>query len=132
MAKFLRTTNGTAYIKLTWLELAKYSQNMHPVCDDCLKDVIGYENLILIPILNEAFCSECGKKVSTNAITCPHCGNQPHGRCIRCMEYQFKDENENPICCSDNHCCPAYVFDDPSNIPLMRKLHRKTPYDKNR
>ncbi len=62
MAKFLRTTNGTAYIKLTWLELAKYSQNMHPVCDDCLKDVIGYENLILIPILNEAFCSECGKK----------------------------------------------------------------------
>ena len=74
-------------------------------------------------------CSECGKKVSTNAVACPHCGNLPHGECIRCMEYQFKDEQENPICGSNNHCCPAYVFDDPSNIPLMRKLHRKTPYD---
>lgn len=60
MAKFLRNEKGVAYIKLTWLELAKYSQNMSPVCDGCLKDLIGYENLILIPLLNEAFYSKCG------------------------------------------------------------------------
>lgn len=77
-------------------------------------------------------CSECGKKVSTNALTCPHCGNHPKGSCKRCMEYQILDEDENPLCESLNGVCPAYVFDDPSNIPLMRKLHRKTPYDNNR
>ena len=76
-------------------------------------------------------CTECGKKVSTNAIICPHCGNKPRGRCLSCMEYQFLDQDENPACYSPYGCCPAYVYDDPSYIPIMRKLHRKTPYDKN-
>lgn len=42
MAKFLRNEKDVAYIKLTWLELAEYSHNMSPVCDECLKDLIGY------------------------------------------------------------------------------------------
>ena len=76
-------------------------------------------------------CAECGKKVSTNATSCPHCGNQPKHKCNTCMEYQLLDKDGNNACFSYWGCCPAYVFDDPSNIKLMKKLHRKTPYDKN-
>ena len=76
-------------------------------------------------------CTECGKKVSTNAVFCPHCGNHPTNRCHTCMEYQMRDENGDATCSSSHGCCPAYVYDDPCNIKLMKKLHRKTPYDKN-
>ena len=75
-------------------------------------------------------CSECGKKVSTNALYCPNCGNFPKDSCHTCMEYQFLDEDGNPACQSQHGSCPAYVYDDPSNIKLMKKLHRKTPYDR--
>jgi predicted amidophosphoribosyltransferase len=63
MAKFFRHSNGIGWLKITWLELAKYSGNMMPICDECLKDLIGFSNVVLIPILNEAYCPECGKKV---------------------------------------------------------------------
>ena len=75
-------------------------------------------------------CTECGKKVSTRAVACPHCGNQPTDSCHTCMEYRFLDEFDNPACSSPHGSCPTYVYDDKSNIKLMRKLHRKTPYDK--
>ena len=74
-------------------------------------------------------CSECGKEVSTNAIFCPNCGNAPTFECKTCMEYQMEDEFGNPACYSSRKTCPAYVYDDPCNIPLMKKLGRKTPYD---
>lgn len=63
MAKFSRHKNGIGWLKITWLELAKYSGNMMPICGDCLKDLVGYSNVVLIPILNEAYCPECGKAV---------------------------------------------------------------------
>ena len=72
-------------------------------------------------------CSECGKKVSTNAIACPHCGNQPKDACHTCIEYEPNEDGE--IACYSNHgSCPAYVYDDPSSYPLMKKLHRKLPF----
>ena len=76
-------------------------------------------------------CTECGKKVSTNAIASPHCGNQPKDNCKTCMEHQILDADGNPACSSLHGSCPAYVYDDPCNVKLMKKLHRKTPYDNN-
>ena len=75
-------------------------------------------------------CTECGKKVSTNAQWCPHCGNFPKDKCFTCMEYQVVDENGEPKCGSSWGSCPAYVYDDPSNYKLVRKLHRKIPFAK--
>lgn len=63
MAKFYRNKNGIGWLKITWLELVDYSENPYPVCDECLKDLIGYSNITLIPLLNQAYCPECGKKV---------------------------------------------------------------------
>lgn len=63
MAKFYRHKNGIGWLKITWLELAGYSCNMAPICGECLKDLIGFSNIVLLPILNEAYCPECGKKV---------------------------------------------------------------------
>lgn len=59
MAKFFRTKSGTAYFKITWVELADYSHNGFPVCDRCLGDLIGENSITLIPILNMAFCPKC-------------------------------------------------------------------------
>lgn len=61
MADFHRTKTGVASIRLTWLELANYSGSMQPVCDFCVKDLIGFGNITLVPILNQALCQECAK-----------------------------------------------------------------------
>ncbi len=61
MAILHRTKSGIAYIKLTWLELARYSGNMQPVCDFCVQDLIGYSDVTLVPILNQALCPACAK-----------------------------------------------------------------------
>lgn len=45
------------------MDLIRYSDNGFPVCDECGKDLIGYNDIILIPILNQAYCNSCGKKV---------------------------------------------------------------------
>ena len=65
MASLHKTESGTAYIDLSWDELALYSHNYFPICDSCLKDLIGEDHVILIPILNEAFCPKCGKRKLT-------------------------------------------------------------------
>lgn len=61
MAEFHRTKAGTPYLKITWLELAKYSENACPICDECLTSLIGCNEVVLLPILNEAYCPKCGK-----------------------------------------------------------------------
>lgn len=63
MAEFLRNEKGIAYLKITWLDLVKYSENISPVCDECLTSLIGNNDVMLIPILNEAYCPKCGAKV---------------------------------------------------------------------
>jgi len=62
MAKLFRNKKGIGYLKLNFWELMEYSKNGFPICDECSKDLIGYSDIILIPILNEAFCNECGKE----------------------------------------------------------------------
>lgn len=71
MANFYRNENGIGWLKITWIELVKYSENVRPVCDDCLKDLIGNVDIILLPILNQAYCSECGKKVLERIVDYP-------------------------------------------------------------
>jgi predicted amidophosphoribosyltransferase len=61
VAKLFRHSNGIGWLKITWLELAKYSGNLAPICDQCLKDIAGFPNIGLIPLLNQAYCPECGK-----------------------------------------------------------------------
>ena len=61
MGKYHRTKDGTAWLEITWLDLMAYSGNPCPICDECGKDLIGCDNIMLIPILNEAFCPKCGQ-----------------------------------------------------------------------
>jgi len=63
MAEFFRHKNGIAWLKITWLDLVEYSENISPICDECLESLIGRNDVILIPILNEAFCPKCGEKI---------------------------------------------------------------------
>ena len=55
MGKYHRTKDGTAWLEITWLDLMAYSNNPCPICDECGKDLIGCDHIVLIPILNEAF-----------------------------------------------------------------------------
>jgi len=63
MAKFNRTVTGLAWLEITWQELAAYSDNARPICDECFKSLIPHPSVVLLPILNEAYCPECGKQV---------------------------------------------------------------------
>lgn len=63
MAHLRRAENGTPWFEITWRELVDRSKNGNPVCDDCLKSLVGCERVVLIPILNQAYCPEHGKKV---------------------------------------------------------------------
>ena len=57
-------------------------------------------------------CGECGKEVSTNAVACPHCGNQPFGECVKCVKNEGRNFNqyERGECChSPRNSCPGYV-----------------------
>lgn len=62
MAKLHHTENGTPWLEITCEELSGYSRMERPVCDECLKSLVGLDNITLVPILNEAYCPECGPK----------------------------------------------------------------------
>ena len=62
MARFHREANGTPWLEITCQELMDYSDNPRPICDECLKSLAGCNNIVLIPILNEAFCPEHGRE----------------------------------------------------------------------
>lgn len=68
MAKFYRTENGIGWLTVSWDELVRYSANPHPVCDECLAALKGDEDIILLPLLNEAYCSKCGKTVLSRMV----------------------------------------------------------------
>ena len=58
-----KTKNGTYYIdNVKFMDLIRITDNGFPICDCCRKDLIGYNDLILVPILNEVYCNKCGKK----------------------------------------------------------------------
>lgn len=62
MAKLHHTENGSPWLEITCGELAGYSGSERPICDECLKSLVGVDNIALVPILNEAFCPECAPK----------------------------------------------------------------------
>jgi predicted amidophosphoribosyltransferase len=64
MSTFHRTPRGIGYLKITWLELMQYSRNPHPVCDLCDRPVSGHDDIVLIPLLNQAYCPACGNAVA--------------------------------------------------------------------
>ena len=39
--EFYRTETGVGYIKLTWLDLVRYSGTMAPICDFCASALTG-------------------------------------------------------------------------------------------
>jgi hypothetical protein len=63
MAQFHRNEAGISWLRINWLELIRYSDNLFPVCDECLCELFGKTDIILIPVLNQAFCAEHGEKV---------------------------------------------------------------------
>lgn len=63
MAVLFRDQKGIAFLKITWLDLVKYSECISPVCDSCLTSLVGMDDVILIPILNQAYCLKCGAEV---------------------------------------------------------------------
>lgn len=63
MATLKETSNGTPYFEITADELIEYSDNLTPVCDECMSDISFEEKIILIPILNQAYCPTCAPKV---------------------------------------------------------------------
>lgn len=61
MALLLYANNGAPWFNISSRELIGYSGNDYPICDDCMKSLIGCSDIVLIPILNEAYCPKCGK-----------------------------------------------------------------------
>ncbi|MCF8017796.1 MAG: hypothetical protein K9L62_00225 [Vallitaleaceae bacterium] len=93
MAKFYRAENGISWLKITWLELAEYSSNMTPICDECLKDLIGYNDIVLIPLLNQAYCHECGKKVLKRMVNYPEDRPYAKSKELFWLDYFGLDDN---------------------------------------
>ena len=62
MAEFHRTLAGTPWLKITCQELSEYSENERPICDECLRSLVGCDEIILLPILDEAYCPKCGEE----------------------------------------------------------------------
>ena len=69
--QFYRTESGVGYIKMTWLDLARYSGMMSPICDFCATKLTGERNVTLIPALNEALCPKCAEKYLKTARLIP-------------------------------------------------------------
>ena len=62
-------------------------------------------------------CAECGKPVSTQAIACPHCGNQPVAGCDACFERRLMElEPAYPRCHSPHGVCPVF-YDSEEDCP---------------
>jgi len=71
MALFFRTERGVAYLKITLQELIDYSDNSAPACDNCLDLLKETEEVVLIPLLNEAFCPKCAKERLAQVVRYP-------------------------------------------------------------
>lgn len=71
MANFHRSPNGVGYFKITWLELVEYSSNSAPICDECLDSLIGVPDVMLIAVLNQAYCPKCSGGVLARCVNYP-------------------------------------------------------------
>lgn len=73
MAKpeFFRTKSGVGYIKMTWLDLTRYSGMMAPICDFCAAPLTGEQDVTLVPAANQALCPKCAEKYLKTARSYP-------------------------------------------------------------
>lgn len=71
MINFKRNDKGIGYFILDTMSLIKYNHLINPVCDECLKNLHFMNDIILIPILNEAFCNKCGKEKLARIVDYP-------------------------------------------------------------
>ena len=60
--EFYRTKTGVGYIKMTWLDLVRYSGMIAPICDFCATPLSGEQDVTLIPALNQTVCPKCAEK----------------------------------------------------------------------
>lgn len=68
---FKRNNKGIGYLVMGTMDLIKYNQSIDPICDECLKNLHFMKDIILIPILNEAFCNKCGMERLNEIIDYP-------------------------------------------------------------
>ncbi|MEG0913495.1 MAG: hypothetical protein RSG53_07790 [Oscillospiraceae bacterium] len=71
MAKFFRNKKGIGYLTLGFFDLVNYSRNPDPICDECLSLLAESSKIVLIPILNEAFCEHCYKERLDDVVDYP-------------------------------------------------------------
>lgn len=83
MASIHHTPNGIGYFTISWVELARYSNNLNPICDECLMSLRGINEVTLIAVLNQAYCPKCGEAVLAA------CENYPEDRPIAERREQF-------------------------------------------
>lgn len=86
MIDFKRNDKGIGYFVLDTMSLIRYNHLIDPVCDECLKSLHFMNDIILIPILNEAFCNKCGKEALDRII------DYPEDRPIRHKREEFFKE----------------------------------------
>ncbi len=70
MADFLRNEKGIGYLTLSLKELKEYNE-LYCVCDECLKELTDTDKIVLLPILNEAYCCKCGTEKINRIIDYP-------------------------------------------------------------
>lgn len=59
----LKKYNGIDYIEnVDFKQIVSYSENPNPIYGECRKNLLFLDDLILIPILNEVYCKQCGTK----------------------------------------------------------------------
>lgn len=62
--KEIKRNGDVIYIKdLPYLDLVRMTNNASPRCDECNTSLTGRNDIMLIPIINEAVCPACGKQV---------------------------------------------------------------------
>ena len=103
MAKYHKTKDGTAWLEITWLDLMAYSNNPCPICDECGKDLIGCDHIVLIPILNEAFCPKCGKAKLSSLHRYPEDRLIEERRERQWMQFlELQRDKKRPLRCNGN------------------------------
>lgn len=63
MATFHLTPKSIGFLRVSFDELFQYSQMLPLVCDDCNKGLLPRDEIVVIPVLNQAYCEDCAEQV---------------------------------------------------------------------
>lgn len=64
MINLKKSDKGIYYIEnVSYRDLMRITSNLRPICDECCSSLIGSEDIILVPLANEAYCTSCGRKI---------------------------------------------------------------------